>query len=431
MIYLVLAIFIVTYGLLIFRKIRGRNIPVWVSMIVGAILMLVTLSISPLDAFYSIDFRVISFLFGMLVITAGFEKSGLIEYLVLALLRRAKSIDRMLLAIIFGAGFLSAILVNDTLALLVTPIVLSVASKLKLKQNKSLLLPLAFGITTGSTMSPIGNPQNLLVSLNSGMKAPFSEFLLYLFIPTVISLLAVYYVCRLFYKKDLAEAVGRHAEIREGLALPSSAVTDKNLASLSAGTLIALVIGFALIEIFPDLQSLGLSIYVLAFAAGVAILALSPRRVQIFLGINWGILIFFAGMFIVMRAVWDSRIGAIMLSSIPQPIATNRLQYTSSIMTSSALLSQVLSNVPFVQLYSYQMGVLGFTSTSVVAWLTLAAGSTLAGNLTLLGAVSNVIVIDAAQARGARSFSFFEFLKAGVVITLVTSAIFFVFLAFL
>jgi Na+/H+ antiporter NhaD/arsenite permease-like protein len=143
---------------------------------------------------------------------------------------------------------------------------------------------------------------------------------------------------------------------------------------------------------------------------------------------NWGVLIFFAGMFVVMRAVWDSSIGSSLLSFLPKPTPGARLESTGTIMINSVFLSQILSNVPFVQLYTFEMHALSFTSSSTVPWLALAAGSTLAGNLTLLGAVSNVIILDSAEARKQKAFSFFEFLKYGSVVTLVTC---FIFLAFL
>ena len=429
MLYVVLAIFLLTYILLISRKVKGRNIPIWASMVVGAILMIATLSISPLNALASIDFRVITFLFGMLVITAGFEKSGLLEYLVIALLRRAKNVDTLLFAIVFGSGLLSAFLVNDTIALMVTPIVLSAATKIKIRQNKALLLPLAFGITTGSTMSPIGNPQNLLVALNSGIKTPFADFLYYLFIPTILSLLATFYICKYLYRKDLKSA--KYAEMKDQLGDPRNAITDMGLAKLSAIILLVLVFCFALIEIVPSLQSNFVSLDTLGFAAGVALLVSSPRRFLVLRSVNWGILVFFAGMFVVMRAVWDSGVGSILLSVMPQPNPATRMESIASIMTSSTLFSQVLSNVPFVQLYSYQLIALGFGSTNVIGWLALAAGSTLAGNLTLLGAVSNVIVIDAAHVRGAQSFSFVQFLRSGIIVTAVTVAICFLFLTIL
>ncbi|MGA2874879.1 MAG: SLC13 family permease [Nitrososphaerales archaeon] len=427
MIFVVLGIFVVTYALLIFRTIGKRKIPIWTSMVVGAFLMLGTLSISPLDAFHSIDLRIISFLFGVLVITAGFEKSGLIEYLILSILKRSKNFDRLLLFVIFGTGLLSAFLVNDGLALLLTPLALGFSSRLGLKTPKSILIPIAFAITTGSAFTPIGNPQNLLVALNSGMPNPFGQFVLYLLVPSLVSLFAIYLLSKLFFKKDYSSA-HNFSKMKESLSDPTNAITDSGLAKLSATALVLLVASFIIVEIFPILQTIGFSFGNLALGFGIVILVLSPRRLHLLTGMNWGVLIFFAGMFVVMRAVWDSSIGSSLLSFLPKPTPGARLESTGTIMINSVFLSQILSNVPFVQLYTFEMHALSFTSSSTVPWLALAAGSTLAGNLTLLGAVSNVIILDSAEARKQKAFSFFEFLKYGSVVTLVTC---FIFLAFL
>jgi Na+/H+ antiporter NhaD/arsenite permease-like protein len=114
---------------------------------------------------------------------------------------------------------------------------------------------------------------------------------------------------------------------------------------------------------------------------------------------------------------------------LPTPNRTMHVQSEGAIILDSVTLSQVLSNVPFVQLYAYQMAGLGLTSAYPVAWVALAAGSTLAGNLTVLGAVSNVIIIDSSEVRNFKAFSFVEFFKYGVIVTLVTCLIYFAFLA--
>jgi Na+/H+ antiporter NhaD/arsenite permease-like protein len=438
----VLAIFVLTYALLIFRKIRGRQIPIWVSMVVGAFLMVATFSISPINAFKSIDFSVLGFLFGMLIITAGFEKSGLINYIVLWILARTKTIDGIILAVVIGSGFLSAFFVNDTIALLWTPIVLGIATKIGLKEKKALLIPLAFGITIGSTFTPIGNPQNLLVALDSGMQRPFASFIEFLAIPTFVSLIVVYYVCKskLFFGRLLSQATLSNGNIAESeLQNPSSAISDWLLAKESAIVLIMLLASFAITEAFPAIQSLaitiggikiGVTISSLALAFGILLLIISPKREYLLVSFSWSVLVFFAGMFVVMSAVWNSGIGKTLLNALPSPVHGNNLQSVGAIMPVSIILSQILSNVPFVQLYSFQMHNLGFGSTDIIPWLAVAAGSTLAGNLTVLGAVSNVIIIDSAENRKEKAFGFLEFVKYGALITVVTALIFAVFLAF-
>lgn len=396
-------------------------------MAAGAVLMMGTSSISTTEAFDSIDFPVIEFLFGMLAITAGFEKSGLMEYVIISVLKKAKNIDALLFGVIFGSGLLSALFVNDTIAVLITPIAIGICSKIGLKRSRSLLMPIAFGITIGSTFTPIGNPQNLLVTLNSGMSRPFVQFATYLFLPAVVSLVCVYYLSKLFFKEEYI-STQNFARMSESLPDSASAILDVGLAKLSAAMLVSLIASFAAIQVFPALQSLGFTLNTLAFGAGLFLLVLSPKRTHLLKGFNWGILLFFVGMFIVMRAVWDSSAGSIMLSILPNPDFATSLHATASVMFNSITLSQLLSNVPFVQLYSYQMRGLAITGANPLPWIALAAGSTLAGNLTLLGAASNVIIVDSAEEKGVRAFSFFEFLKYGSV---VTTATFLIFLAFI
>jgi Na+/H+ antiporter NhaD/arsenite permease-like protein len=439
---IVLTVFVLTYVLLIFRKIGTRQIPIWVSMVVGAFLMIATLSISPVNAFKAIDFSVLGFLFGMLVITAGFEKSGLIDYIVLWILARTKSVEGILLAVIVGSGVLSAFFVNDTIALLWTPIVLGISAKIGLKEKKALLIPLAFGITIGSSFTPIGNPQNVLVALNSGMQRPFASFVEFLTIPTFISLILVYYICRsrFFFGRWISESALEEGNLaKQEIPRPSSAISDWLLAKESAVILILLLISFAVTEAFPSLQALGISIggtkisltiSSLALAFGIILLLVSPKRVYLLVSFSWSVLVFFAGMFVVMSAVWNSGIGRELLRSLPSPVQGNNVQTVSAIIPVSVILSQILSNVPFVQLYTFQMHDLGFGPANLIPWLALAAGSTLAGNLTVLGAVSNVIILDSAESRKEKAFGFLEFAKYGSLVTLVTALIFTLFLSF-
>ncbi len=401
-------------------------------MVVGAILMISTSSISPLEALQSIDWRVIGFLFGMLVLTAGFEKSGLIDYIVLTILRRSNGSNRLLAGIIVGSGLLSALLVNDTIALLWTPIVLGIGSKLSADEDKPLLMPLAFGVTVGSALTPIGNPQNLLVALNSGISRPFTAFLTFLLIPTLVSLGLLFLICRLVFRKfyrKLDSNIARKKENGILLREPSSAISDWKLARQSSTLMGLLIISFGIAEAFPVLGDFGINISSLALAFGILLLVISEKRSILLWGMSWGVLVFFVGMFVVMRTVWDSGIGSRLLGILPSPDPSERAQSVGSIMLVSILLSQILSNVPFVQLYAYNMHSIGIGPSNVVAWMALAAGSTLAGNLSLLGAVSNVIILDATESRRRKPFSFLEFSTVGSLVTFITALIFFFLLA--
>src|SRR3989344_7868977 len=181
-----LLVLVIIFVLIAIRRIGKFRLEIWQIMLFGAIVVLITRQISLLDAVRSINLEVMLFLFGMFVIGQALEASGYLSHLSYKLFKNAKSAEHLLLFILFGGGIASAFLMNDTIAIIGTPVVLLLARKHCLPA-KPLLLTLAFAVTIGSVISPIGNPQNLLIALNSGGN-PFVTFLKYLFIPTMINL---------------------------------------------------------------------------------------------------------------------------------------------------------------------------------------------------------------------------------------------------
>ena len=174
-----LAVFI----LIAVRRIGKYRFQIWQIMLLGAIAVLVTLQITPLNALKAINIDVMLFLFGVFIIGQALEDSGYLSYLSSQLFGKARSLDILVLLVLLGAGGMSAFLMNDTLAIIGTPVMLLIARKNSggIKSPKILLLTLAFAVTIGSVMSPIGNPQNLLVAINGGIQNPFITFFKYLF----------------------------------------------------------------------------------------------------------------------------------------------------------------------------------------------------------------------------------------------------------
>ena len=143
-----------------------------------------------------------------------------------------------------------------------------------------------------------------------------------------------------------------------------------------------------------------------AIVGALPVLVLSDRRIRILRGIDWTTLVFFAAMFVLMSAVWDT--GA--LQSLMHGVNVRNLPV---ILVGSVLLSQVLSNVPAVALTIPLLLQAGADTADMTA---LAAGSTLAGNLFILGAASNVIIIQRAEKEGA-TLGFWQFSGRGIPLT--------------
>jgi Na+/H+ antiporter NhaD/arsenite permease-like protein len=396
--------------LIIVRRIGKFRFQIWQIMALGAIAVLATLQISPLNALKSINLDVMLFLFGMFIVGEALEDSGYLSYLSYRLFRRAKSLDSLVLFILFGMGMMSAFLMNDTLAIIGTPVVLLLARKAE-TSPKILLLALAFAVTIGSVTSPIGNPQNLLIAINGNVTNPFITFFRYLLLPTLINLLLAYLLLRLFYRKQFD-----HKELTDH---PES-IKDPKLANLSRISLVLLMVLVVakIVTVFAGLK-IDFRLTYIALVAALPIILLSPKRFTIIRKIDWSTLIFFAAMFILMASVWDSGI-------FQEVINSTNLNLTSVpvIMGISIILSQFISNVPLVALYLPMLMQMGVSNSGLMA---LAAGSTIAGNLSILGAASNVIIIQNAEQKSGETLTFWEFIRIGVPLTAINTFVYWLF----
>ncbi len=403
----------IVFVLIAVRKVGNVKLQIWQIMLFGAAVVLVTLQISPINALLSINVDVMLFLFGMFVVGEALVESGYLSHLTYRLFRRAKTPDRLLLAVLFGMGIAAAFLMNDTIAVIGTPVVLLLARRCKLPR-KMMLLTLAFAVTIGSVMSPIGNPQNVLVAVNGKMANPFATFFQFLFLPTVVNVFLAFGLLRIFFRKDMQNCVVEHFD---------EPVKDEKLATLSKISLvfIGILIGAKIVTVLLDPQ-LDFPLTYIALVPALMIILLSPKRIQVVRNVDWRTLVFFASMFVLMESVWESGF----FQSIIAQLSVN-ITSLVAILLVSVLLSQLISNVPLVALYLPMLNNAGASTSSLVA---LAAGSTIAGNLFILGAASNVIIIQNAEKKFSETLSFLEFAKIGVFLTALNVFVYWLFLSF-
>jgi Na+/H+ antiporter NhaD/arsenite permease-like protein len=441
--YIAIAIFAAVYALIIIGRTRRYHIPIWVSMLIGAFLMIVFQVIGLEAAFKSINLDVIGFLFGMFSIVTALDKSGMLRLVAIKMLSRATNLDSMLMIFVVGMGILSAFLVNDTIALLGIPLIVYISKQVGIRPLV-LLIALAFGISVGSIMTPIGNPQNLLIAIQSGISLPFTTFISHLTIPTLINLFLTYFILRMYFKKDLLLLNGkRNQETNDGYrtiaATPfnheamSPIIENPRLAKFSTAILLITIAGFIISEFlhFLNIANLGLSTIALSGAAVLYLVSGSDRK-DILRRVDYTVLVFFAAMFVVTSALWSSGAISLIISHIPAPNPNNIFQSNAVISAVSILLSQILSNVPFIALYNFVMLNNGFGGNAHVSqWMMLASASTIAGNLTILGAASNIIIIDVAESKNVRAFTFVEFFKIGTLVTLANIVIYYLFITYL
>ena len=404
-------VLIIAFILIAVRQLGSIRLQIWQIVLGGAFVVLITGQISVTAAISYIDPTVIVFLVGIFIFAEALVRSGYIHYIAYKVFRRFKSVDSLVLALLFSTGIASIFMLNDTIAIVGTPVVMLFAIKEGINP-KLMLLSLAFAVTIGSVASPIGNPQNLLIASSGLLKEPFVAFFSNLLIPTLINLLAVYLILKLFFKDEFHNKPLIHSRV---------GIKDKKLAGLCKISIVLLgvsVFAYILIEISGFVHELSFAF--IAVIAALPILLFSDKRISIVKGIDWHTIIFFIALFVLVGSVWQSGFFQEVINGLHLDMAN-----VPTVLAVSILGSQFISNVPMVLLY---LKLLQYTHVTAVTALALAAGSTIAGNLFILGAASNVIIVQMAERRYRESLTFLDFARVGIVIVVLNVLIYWIFL---
>jgi len=358
--------------------------------IIGASLMVILGVLTIQDAYDAIDYKTILILFGMMILIANLRLSGFFGIVLSFLSRNLKNPLVLFYALIFVSGLLSAFFVNDTVCLIFTPFILELTRRMNVNP-KPYLLALAMSANIGSAATITGNPQNIIIGAASGIS--YSEFFVKLFPVSLIGLVVAGLVIHFFYRDDIKNEI---VEIKDIRYKYNKALVIKS--SLMA--LLTVVLFF-------------LNVPMHIVAIGVGAFLLITRRVKpekVYSLVDFELLILFIGLFIVVRGFENSIVFGEMVNYVKQVVNT-----PLSLVVSSALLSNIVSNVPAVLIFKPMMGSL-FNSQD--AWLYLAMSSTFAGNLTILGSIANIIVIESASPKV--KISFLEYLRIGVPVTILS-----------
>ncbi len=375
--------------------------------LVGATLMLVTrmLSLEQAVSTDSIDYKTLFLLFGMMIVVGVLRLSGFFERLTGIALRRI-STPKGLLAVTIGlSGVLSAFLINDVVCVALTPLVLHVARRMKLDPLPH-LIGLATAANVGSAGTITGNPQNIYIGTHSGIS--YLRFAVRLLPIALVGLGLTYLVIALVYRGRL---IPPHEQpSHENDEPPTSRAHSRLQIKAVVVTLVAVVLFFT-----------GLPLELVAMAAAVVVLLDRIKPEKIYRQVDWSLLVMFTGLFIVVHAFqvhvvdsWGIKNWTWLLN-----------RSTDLLSLVSAALSNLVSNVPAVLLLEPVVSKGIPEEARVVretAWLALAMSSTSAGNLTVLGSVANLIVVESARREGV-SISFWDYCKVGIPLTILTLAL--------
>src|SRR5881394_2156100 len=393
-----LIIFAATYVLIAVQRLPFVHLNRPAASLLGAVAMVVFGVLTLPQAYAAIDFDVLVFLLGLMLVVGYLEVGGFFEWAAEWLLRRARTPDRLLLGVVVGGGLLSAFFVNDTICLMVTPVLLAALGPLRVRPTPY-LIGLAMGANVGSVLSITGNPQNMLVGIWSG--ASFGGFLLRM-LPVALGGLALTYgYLRWAFRADLREP------FREVLATVPLSLDRPLVAKGLAMFAVAVVAWLA-----------GGSLPLVAITVGALMVAVAQRDPAYAIDrIEWALLLFFASLFVVMRGLEQTGAVAV-IDTQAVALAQGGSAWSGATAVSGVMLvlSNLISNVPAVLLWRNTVPTL---PNPDLTWRIVAMSSTFAGNLLLIGSMANLIVAERAEARGVR-IGFVEYARVGIPVTLLT-----------
>ena len=390
-------IFVLTYLLITVQKIPGIKLDRPAGVSIGAILMVLAGVLTLDEAYAFIDLDTLAFLLGMMILIAYLGLSGFFELVASWIVRGSGNTSRMLLLVVFSSGILSALFVNDTICLLFTPIILA-ATKTVGVNPVPFLIAVATASNIGSVATVTGNPQNMFIGIRSGI--PFLTFLAKMLPISLIGLFLNYALIKLFYRKEINRksiSLNRIHEIK----------LNKLLLVKSLGVLMIIFSLFIYGIPYPFAALLGAALILLI---GVIEPKLAFREV------NWTLLLFFAGLFVVMGGVEKSGLSEILFEKASPLFELNSWKGMFSISAIVLILSNLVSNVPAVMLFAPHVS---SSPNPENTWLVLAMASTLAGNFTLVGSVANLIVAEIAKEGGVK-MGFWEYFKLGAPLTVIS-----------
>ena len=394
-----IAVFAVTYLAIAAGRLPGLSVDRPAAALLGAAAMVATGVLTPAQAGAAVNGETLGLLLGMMILSAYLAEAGFFRWASWRVIRAAGTPRALLWGLTLTAGALSAFLVNDTVCLMMTPLVVRIVDDADLPPLP-FLLAVAFGANAGSVATLTGNPQNMIVGTLSGI--PYGRFAAALALPAAASLLVVAGLLALLFRRDLPRRA------LAGERLPAPAVDGRLLATALGAT------GLAVAGFLAGLELAWTALFAAALLMAVA--GRAPR--EALARVDWPLLVFFAGLFVVVAGVGRAGVAEAMYRAIAPALGHEAPRQALVFGLFSVGASQVVSNVPFVILAGEWIPRL---ADPELLWLATALASTLAGNLTVVGSVANVIVLELAGPKGR--IGFWRFLRYGAVVTGATLAV--------
>ncbi len=393
------SLFVLTYVLIVTERLNRAIIS-----LTAACLMIIGGVLTQEAAFRGIDFNTLGLLTGMMIIVGITRKSGVFQYLAIWSAKKVKASPwGILVMLVLVTAFLSATLDNVTTVLLIVPVTLLITEALKINAYPYLFAEI-FASNVGGTATLIGDPPNIMIGSAVGLT--FNDFLLNL-APIALIILALTLIpLYLIWGRHLETTPERRQRVMD--YQEQDAITDVRLLWQSLFVLALVVLGFMLAH------PLGLQPATIAMFGAALLLVLDnlPRTAseqseavhKSFCEVEWTTIFFFIGLFIVVYGVESTGLLEMMANHLLEMTGGDRTTTTLVVLWVSAVASAVIDNIPFVAtmipLIENMSSSFGGAEGLMPLWWSLALGSCLGGNGSLIGASANLIVAGFAERSG-------------------------------
>ncbi|MEK6621831.1 MAG: anion transporter [Planctomycetota bacterium] len=394
-----LLIFALTYIIISAQKMKWHRLDRPSGALLGAVLMVLCGVMTLDEAYRSIDFNTILLLLGMMILIAYLKIANCFKYLSYMLISYARSPFLLLCFVVFSSGILSALFVNDTICLMFTPLLILALSRTKLNPVPY-LIALATSSNIGSVITLTGNPQNMLVGIFS--KIPYLAFTWRLLPIGILSLCANTLIIYVLFRKEVG------LERLNPIALEKPPL-DLMLTVKSLGVLFLIFLGFVFTGNLP----------LSAITGSLALTIISGIRPRDALEkVDWTLLVFFSGLFIVVGGVNKAGVLTLVYNAVEPYLGKTASGQIVNFSIFSVIASNLVSNVPFVLV---SVSWIDKFIDPKTMWYVLAMSSTFAGNLTIMGSVANMIVMELSKEHV--HVGFWDFFKVGFITTVVSTGI--------
>ncbi len=394
-----IAIFSVTYLLISGRQLKILPLNRPAAALLGTVLMVACGILSPAQVYHAVDYDTLVLLLGMMIISAYLCLAGFFDWMADWILRHARTPQTLLLYVVATSGVLSALLVNDTICLMLTPLVVAVMVRGKLPLPPY-LLALAMSANLGSVATLVGNPQNMIIGHLS--RIPFLRFSASLLLVAIAGLAIEYVVLWFGFRTVLEKVVIQRPEA-------SLRVLNVPLILLTFGVLALVFVGFVA----------GLNLSWTALAGGAVIMVFARRDThEVLKLVDWHLLLFFAALFVVVEGLNGTGLPDQIYQKLHGVFGSTASRQAWNLAWFSVVGSNIFSNVPFVLVAGKWIS--NFAQPELM-WKVMALATTFAGNLTILGSVANIIVME--SARKHVEFGFWDYARYGIPVTILTTII--------